>query len=219
MATGFIKDILSATASIPDLVDELQSKLEAGRDVSEPLADLVSSAMVSDRISKRLRDYVITGQQEARPAKLEVIIKNAITISRKYQPPFVKTVYNMNGLKLYVLVDVLWIELLFKNLLVNSYESIQHDQKGLVKISVEKEEKLVLIRVKDNGHGIPEHQLASIFEMGFTTKGVRRMRGVGLYHCRQIVQAHRGQILVKSTVGEGTEFQVYLPHHDMSDES
>lgn len=219
MATGFIHDINSAVASIPDLVDEVRSKLKAGRNVAEPLMDLEKSALVTERVSKRLRDYVVTGQQEAKPADLEVIIKNAIDISRKHEPPYVETIYNMNGLTLSISVDVLWIELMFKNLLVNAYEAIPHEQQGVVSLTVEMEQDYILVRVRDNGKGIPPHQIPSIFEMGFTTKGRRRMHGVGLYHCKQIMHAHKGSLTVESEPGVFTEFQVRLPRYGSDEDA
>ena len=217
MATGFIHDINSAVASIPDLVDELRSKLNAGRDVSEPLTDLENSALVTERVSKRLRDYVVTGQQEAKTTDLETMLKSAISISQKHQPPYVKTIYNMNGLKVSVVVDILWIELMFKNLLVNAYESIPHDREGVVSMTVEMEQDYILVRVRDNGKGIPHQQIPGIFEMGFTTKGRRQMHGVGLYHCKQIMDAHKGSLSVQSELGVGTEFEVRLPRQQIEE--
>ncbi|MCP5096221.1 MAG: GAF domain-containing protein [Chloroflexi bacterium] len=218
MATGLIHDINSAVASIPDLVDELHSKLRAGRDVEGPLADLQNSALVTERVSKRLRDYVVTGQQESKQSNLEELIKNAIIISRKHEPPYVKTIYNMNGLQIKVLVDALWIELMLKNLLVNAYEAIAPESKGLVTISVEIDRESVFIHVLDNGNGISPHMIPRIFELGYSTKNKRRMQGVGLYHCRQIMQAHQGDLSVKSTQGKGTEFIVRLPRQALTDQ-
>ena len=68
-----------------------------------------------------------------------------------------------------------------------------------------------LIRVSDDGCGIPEDHLASIFDPGFTMKGVRVGLGVGLAICYQIVEAHHGSIKVNSRVEEGSAFTVTLP--------
>lgn len=214
MATGLIHDINSAVASIPDLVDELNAKLENGRDVSGPLTDLQNSALVTQKVSKKLRDFVITGQQEAKVTDVEELIKNAITISQKQRPPYVQTFYNTNGFRFRVEVDTLWIELMLKNLLVNAYESILPDQKGVVSVGVEMDRENIYIHVEDNGPGIPENILPRIFELGYTTKPRDRMRGIGLYHCQQIAQAHHGDLTVKSTPGEGTCFTFRLPRTD-----
>jgi signal transduction histidine kinase len=216
MATGLIHDINSAVASIPDLVDELQSKLSTGKDIDGPLLDLRNSAHVTERVSKRLRDFVVTGQQESKPSDLEDLIKNAIIISRKHEPPFVKTIYNMNGLQLQVLVDALWIELMLKNLLVNAYEALSQDSKGVVSIHVNIERDCVLIHIIDTGSGIPAHLIPRIFELGYTTKNKRQMHGVGLYHCKQIAQAHQGELSVNSEPGKGTEFIVRLPRQEIT---
>lgn len=218
LATGFIHDINSAVASIPDLVDEVSRKLISGRDVTGPLSDLESSARDTMRISRRLRDLVVTGQEEKRFIDVEELIRNAILISRKQEPPYVKTLYSMDGLQVKVKADAIWLELMLKNLIVNAYDAVPPDREGLVTITTEVEPEHVLIRVQDNGRGIPSHVLPSIFELGYTTKTQHRMHGIGLYHSQQIVQAHDGELQVeKSEIDVGTTFLVKL-HRAHSEE-
>ncbi len=69
----------------------------------------------------------------------------------------------------------------------------------------------VRVDVSDNGHGIPEAILAKIFDPFFTTKEVGQGTGLGLSIAYKIVQEHGGRIEVKSTVGRGTTFSVFLP--------
>jgi signal transduction histidine kinase len=69
----------------------------------------------------------------------------------------------------------------------------------------------VRVDVSDNGHGIPEGLLAKIFDPFFTTKEVGQGTGLGLSIAYKIVQEHGGRIEVKSTVGRGTTFSVFLP--------
>lgn len=67
------------------------------------------------------------------------------------------------------------------------------------------------ISVNDTGSGIPESHLPRIFEPFFTTKEVGKGTGLGLATVHGILKEHCGWIEVKSTVGEGSSFVVYLP--------
>ena len=70
------------------------------------------------------------------------------------------------------------------------------------------------IRIRDTGCGIPPENLQKIFDPFFTTKGVGKGTGLGLSVSHGTIEAHGGSIEVESTVGEGTEFRVYLPLED-----
>jgi signal transduction histidine kinase len=67
------------------------------------------------------------------------------------------------------------------------------------------------IRVTDNGSGISEPVMRRMFEPFFTTKGIGEGTGLGLASALGIIAAHGGAMVVESTVGEGTIFDVYLP--------
>jgi len=67
------------------------------------------------------------------------------------------------------------------------------------------------VRVKDTGSGIPPEVLPHIFDPFFTTKEDQNRTGLGLAVAHSIVEQHAGEISVRSTPGEGTEFQVTLP--------
>jgi signal transduction histidine kinase len=70
----------------------------------------------------------------------------------------------------------------------------------------------ISIRIIDNASGIPPEIQERIFENFFTTKPVGKGTGLGLTISHHIVtQRHQGQLNLKSTVGEGTEFEVLLP--------
>ncbi len=74
------------------------------------------------------------------------------------------------------------------------------------------EQKVVEIRIRDNGKGMPESVKARIFDHLYTTKGVGKGTGLGLAIARQIVvEAHGGQLTVDSAPGNGTEFCIRLP--------
>jgi signal transduction histidine kinase len=70
---------------------------------------------------------------------------------------------------------------------------------------------VVLLVVSDNGDGISPENLGKIFDPFFTTKPEGKGVGLGLAVSYGIIQAHGGEIEVKSVVGEGTTFTVSLP--------
>jgi signal transduction histidine kinase len=69
------------------------------------------------------------------------------------------------------------------------------------------------IVIKDNGNGIPQNIVDKIFQPFFTTKPTGQGTGLGLSLAYDIVKAHGGEIRVKTTEGEGSDFIIQLPYN------
>ncbi|MBK8465652.1 MAG: PAS domain-containing protein [Chloracidobacterium sp.] len=72
----------------------------------------------------------------------------------------------------------------------------------------------VCIEVEDSGTGIPQENMSKIFEPFFTTKEVGKGTGLGLAVCYGIISEHGGRLSVRSNVGKGTTFCIFLPVAD-----
>lgn len=81
-----------------------------------------------------------------------------------------------------------------------------------IRTEVAEAQKAVVIRIKDNGPGMPPTVKDRIFDHLFTTKAVGKGTGLGLSIARQIVAStHSGKLCCLSAPGEGTEFVIELP--------
>ena len=103
------------------------------------------------------------------------------------------------------------INQVFLNLITNAAQAIKGE--GLITLSTAAEKDGIVVRVRDNGAGMPESVRARIFEPFYTTKDVGQGTGLGLSIVYRIIEEHGGSIDVSSEVGVGTEFVVRLPLH------
>jgi len=78
-------------------------------------------------------------------------------------------------------------------------------------IDYEVETSELILRVSDNGPGIPPEHLQSVFDRFYQVTGVRTGVGLGLAIAREIVLAHGGTIEARSQPGAGAQFVVSLP--------
>ena len=97
----------------------------------------------------------------------------------------------------------------FMNLLRNSIEAIE--EKGSVTITTSASNNNVSVEITDSGTGIPEEEIESLFDFGFTTKGSRVGMRTGLFNVYNTIQKHQGNITVDSEVGKGTTVVICLP--------
>ncbi len=82
---------------------------------------------------------------------------------------------------------------------------------GTVTVSTNTDAEWIVVRVSDTAGGIEPEVLARIFEPFFTTRSTDGGNGLGLAIVRSIVERHRGEIDVDSTLGEGTTFILRFP--------
>jgi putative PEP-CTERM system histidine kinase len=107
-----------------------------------------------------------------------------------------------------VLMDPEQIQKVAINLLINAREAVSAG--GEIRVASFRENGWAVFSVRDNGCGIsPEFLRRSLFRPFQTTK--KTGIGIGMFHCKTIVDAHQGRIEVESQPGQGTTFRVLLP--------
>jgi PAS domain S-box-containing protein len=109
------------------------------------------------------------------------------------------------------------IERVLVNLLTNAVKYSPEGGVITTSIDVEKDETgaWALIRVSDQGMGIPESDLANVFERFYRASNVSSRidgAGIGLTGVRYIIERHRGEVTVESKLGSGSIFTVRLPY-------
>jgi signal transduction histidine kinase len=95
------------------------------------------------------------------------------------------------------------------NILLNARDAVADG--GNIWVAVAEEDERVVIRIRDDGKGIPPEMIGRIFEPLVTTKRGQGGTGLGLAISRRIITACDGDITVNSTPGAGAEFSIALP--------
>ncbi|MFC1855577.1 PAS domain S-box protein [Thermodesulfobacteriota bacterium] len=114
-------------------------------------------------------------------------------------------------------VDSGQISQVIQNLVINADQAMPKE--GILSIAAENKEvashealedgEYIKVTIKDAGIGIPEEYMKNIFDPYFSTK--QKGSGLGLSIVYSIIKAHKGDIFVKSELGKGTTFTIYLP--------
>lgn len=107
------------------------------------------------------------------------------------------------------------LRLLFQNLISNGIKFKAENRTPIVRVSAMKEDQGWLFTVSDNGIGISGEYLDKIFAIfqRLHPKDEYQGTGIGLAHCKKIVELHQGEIWVESTEGEGSSFHFTIPDH------
>ncbi|MBE3042232.1 PAS domain S-box protein [Candidatus Bathyarchaeota archaeon] len=170
---------------------------------------------IMERNSKRIEYLIVELLNCARPIKLNLrpwnihwIIEDVLNLLKvRLKTQRIKVIKNLTPHPLILLADKEYLERVFLNILVNAIEAMGSG--GVLSIATKKEESTFVIKIKDNGRGIPEKNLIRIFDPFFSTK--KQGAGLGLTTCQNIVTSHWGQIAVESAWGKGSVFTVSLP--------
>jgi len=172
---------------------------------------LVQSGRASD-IVKNLLDFSRSEQPEFEEVSINGVIRetlklvqNQVTLSgieiKREMPPELP----------HILGNVKTLQQIFLNLFINAIQAMKNGGILSIRTLLSEDRHWLKVEVTDTGAGIAAEDLPHIFEPFFTTKEVGRGTGLGLSVSFSIAQKHGGHLEVKSQVGQGSTFTVFLP--------
>lgn len=143
---------------------------------------------------------------------LEVFCQNLIDAYQLKHPKF-DISCKIDGVE-YFKSDPVLLGSIFQNLIDNAYKYSDPDKK-ILKISVKKIKKNLVMKFTDKGIGIPARDIDNIFKKFFRVQNQYNQQGsvgLGLAFCKELVNFMNGTITVNSVEGKGTEFKIELPY-------
>ncbi|MBF0331402.1 MAG: PAS domain S-box protein [Candidatus Omnitrophica bacterium] len=193
------------------LVEEMKQAVDVNfiiADLRKLLLETHQGAERIKRIVDDLRAFARNDKMVPEYAQVHEIMESAVNIvwsELKYKAKVTRKFSGTCGLYCYPGQ----LEQVFINLLINAAHAITHQ--GEIVLEIAEVEDSVVVRVTDNGCGIPSELQMKIFEPFFTTKETGSGTGLGLSIAYGIIQKHHGDITVSSEAGLGTTFTVKLP--------
>lgn len=193
---GIVAKLLGSIDDV-DLKEMLSDINEIDKEAVNRISNIVTSLKKFVRLDEaELQEADINKELDLTLELIRHETKNRIEIVRNYgEIPAIKCFPNM-------------LNQVFTNILINACQAIEG--RGKIIITTEYRDKKLVVKIKDNGKGIPQNQLSKIFSAGYTTKGVGVGTGLGLAICTKIIEKHKGEITVNSEIGKGSEFVITI---------
>lgn len=183
-----IEDILNSTKFMHDMVENI----------------LCKNKMDNKEIELSKQVYSLRG-----------LIEHCIDLTKYILIPKKQTIYfECNIENTLIPLDFIEIKRAVHNLIANASEYSPHG--GKILINVSETEKMIGVSVQDFGKGIDlEHQKDVFYQYMSLAKKYKTVgSGLGLYITKRIVEAHNGEIILESKVGEGTKITILLPKYN-----
>lgn len=209
-------EIMNSVAPISSLADTLKNRLQQSVNQLNDMATIEDLEIGIETIKRRSEGLLKFAEVYRNLNKITTLNLQKVYIHDLFgnlhqlmQPTFeqkhIELEIILKDPDIYMQADVNLLEQVLINLVVNAIEAVKEKPEGKIVLSAEQTlSKKVILKVADNGHGMPEEVLDKIFIPFFSTK--KNGSGIGLSLCKQIVLLHHGTIQVQSVEGKGTVF-------------
>jgi len=223
---GIAHDFNNILAGMTGNLYLAKGKLEDRPDVREKIINVEKLSFRAADMINQLLTFARKNTVKMRPLSLALVINESLRLARVSIPENITLRDEICSEDLRVNGDGGQLQQILLNLLGNSRDAVEGVAEPEIKVKlcqfVPDAEFLhaypesaahvyALLRVEDNGSGIPKTYLDNIFTPFFTTKGVGKGTGLGLAMVHGAVQSHEGIVHVGRRDGGGTVFSIYLP--------
>jgi signal transduction histidine kinase len=212
-------EIMNSIAPISSLAETLQQNIslaiERPEDDSLELEDLNAGIKTIKNRSEGLLKFAKTYRSLSKVTQLNLTRIRISTLFDNIRLLMLPSInaknidieFNIKSPKLELDIDTHLIEQVLINLLLNAVDACKQQENALIKVEAMLNlNRETVIKVIDNGSGIPQDILENIFVPFFTSKATGS--GIGLSLCKQIMLLHKGRIIVKSVEGKGSVFSL-----------
>ena len=158
-----------------------------------------------NKIVSDLHDYARPLKPELVETSLMQLINNALSIVNIPENIEVSMMIEEDFPR--VMIDAVMMKWVFTNIILNAVQAMPGG--GKLAIRAVKADRMASVSVEDTGVGIPKENMDKIFQPLFTSKS--KGQGFGLAVCKRMVEAHSGNITVKSRLGKGSTLTIEIP--------
>lgn len=224
LAGGIAHDFNNLLTGILGYANLLSRRKGGDPEVARAAGAIQSASERASQLTAQLLGFARKGKNLNVPVDLERIVGGIVALLERTQDRRIRIVTSFDPVSSYISGDPSQMDQVVMNLAVNACDAMPDG--GRLKITTERVTldeafcrereglspgEYLLISVADTGVGIPAESLERIFDPFFTTKEQGKGTGLGLSMVFGIVKNHGGCVDVRSEVGVGSEFRVYLP--------
>ncbi|MDK2917994.1 MAG: hypothetical protein PWQ37_727 [Candidatus Petromonas sp.] len=207
LSASIIHDIGNPLAGISNLIEILKNNND--RETEKEVLDVLDKEVMDlNNLVINFLEFSRSSTKEKEPTNIKQLVSGIINLLKpEIIDKKINIVKKYEKNPLMVKIDRRAIKQAFINILKNSIQAVSEN--GKIDIEIKEEKENVLISIRDNGVGIEKEKIEKIFYPFYTTK--KEGTGLGLFIAYQLIKENEGQINVKSELGIGTEFLIYLP--------
>lgn len=221
LAAGVVHEINNPLATISACAEALEQRVDEGafggsdalEDLNEYLGLIKSEAFRCKSITTGLLDFSRLRTGDRHPLDIaEILRSSANLVSHQRRSNSVKIDIDVTDDLPLINADGGQLQQAVIALATNAIDAMPNG--GDLTFRAFAEPRRIAIEVEDTGIGIPTEDMSKVFEPFFTTKEVGMGTGLGLAVCYGIITDHGGRLSVRSSVGKGTTFTIFLPRTD-----
>ena len=218
LAAGVVHEINNPLATISACAEALEQRVEEGvfdgseavEDLNEYLGLIKSEAFRCKSITTGLLDFSRLRTGDRHPLDIaEIVRSSANLISHQKRGGMVDIKLDIADDLPVINADGGQLQQAVIALATNAIDAMPNG--GNLTFRAFAEPRRLAIEIEDTGVGIPTEDMSKVFEPFFTTKEVGKGTGLGLAVCYGIITDHGGRLSVRSNVGKGSTFTIFLP--------